>query len=365
MPARATRLAWQDLPLDRLLLPEGELLTTLGFGSGLTCAAGRVFAVTDRGPNLFISQAMELGLSHLAPLLASDGAKVMPWPEQGPEIVALRVADGALRVEQRMQLRTRSGQRLSGAVPAGATMEALFGLTGASLAASPLGADTEAIAALPDGGFFVAEEYVPSLLKVDAQGMVTERWVPAGLEAGVQHPDIVVRSVLPERIGRRRLNRGIEALCASPDGRHLYVGLQSAPEDEDARFAPVWMLDVETGACVGEYRYPFDAPETFRRDAQRRRVGEADLKICEFAWLAGERLLVLERIAHTTKLYAFDPASGGKALVLSSDDVPEIGPDMEGMTLVSDREILLVSDNDFGVEGAATEAWLVTLDRAI
>lgn len=206
---------------------------------------------------------------------------------------------------------------------------------------------------------------MPSLLKVDAQGLVTERWVPPGMEAGVMHPDIVVRAVLPKRIGRRRLNRGIEALCASPDGRHLYVGLQSAPEDEDARFAPVWMLDAETGACVGEYRYPFDAPETFRRDAQRRRVGEADLKNCEFAWLAGDRLLVLERIAHTTKLYAFDPASGGKALVLSSDDVPEIGPDMEGMTLVSDREILLVPDNDFGVEGAVTEAWLITLDRAI
>jgi hypothetical protein len=34
---------------------------------------------------------------------------------------------------------------------------------------------------------------------------------------------------------------------------------------------------------------------------------------------------------------------------------------MEGMALLSQSEILLVSDSDFGVEGAGTEFWRITL----
>jgi hypothetical protein len=54
-----------------------------------------------------------------------------------------------------------------------------------------------------------------------------------------------------------------------------------------------------------------------------------------------------------------------KRLLFSTDDHPEVGPDMEGMALLSPTEILLVSDNDFGVEGARTEFWRITLDQAI
>lgn len=362
MNARATRLAWQDIPLGT-----GSL--TLGLGSGLTrragAAPGYVFAVTDRGPNLFISQVLEMGLTRFEHLRALPAAKVMPMPEQGPEIAELEIANGAMRIRRRIPLVTQSGRRLAGSAPAGLAMEPLFGLDGTPLAPAPLGADTEAIAALPDGGFLVAEEYVPSLLKVSAEGVVSERWVPPGMEEAVRHPDISVRAVLPVALCRRRLNRGLEALCAAPDGRHLYLALQSAPEGDNPRFAPVWKVEAATGRCVAEFLYAFDPPSTFRRDAERRAVTEADLKICEFAWLGEDRLLVLERIAHTTKLYATDLRSGGKQLLMSSDDVPDMGPDMEAMTLLSDREILLASDNDFGAEGATTEVWLVTLDNAI
>lgn len=366
MHARATRLAWRDLPLDTRWF---GLALTLGIGSGLSrrpgAPKGQAFAVTDRGPNLFMSQVLDLGLTQFEPYRSLPGAKAMPMPEAGPEIVELDIRGGAMRVVRRLPLRTRSGDRLPGSTPGGHAVEPLFASDGAPLAPAPLGADTEAIAALPDGGFVLAEEYIPSLLKVDADGVVRERWVPPGLEASVEHPDIAVRAVLPDELGRRRLNRGLEALCASPDGRFLYAGLQSAAEGEDQMFAPVWKLDADSGDCVARFGYPFDAPHTFRRDAARRAVNAADLKICEFAWLGEDRLLVLERVAHSTKLQAIDLATGAKQLVLSSDDFREIGPDMEGMTLMSEREVLLTSDNDFGVEGAVTEAWLLMLDGAI
>ena len=34
-----------------------------------------------------------------------------------------------------------------------------------------------------DGGFWIGDEYGPSLLKVDAEGRVSVRWVPAGTES--------------------------------------------------------------------------------------------------------------------------------------------------------------------------------------
>ena len=48
-----------------------------------------------------------------------------------------------------------------------------------------------------------------------------------------------------------------------------------------------------------------------------------------------------------------------KTLIFSSDDAPEIAADLEGMAILSPNELLLVNDNDFGVDGARTEIALV------
>jgi hypothetical protein len=370
MAARVERLVWRDIPQDAIDLPKAKLLLTVGLGSGLSRrsgdAAGRVFAVTDRGPNLFVSSAIgECGLAGLEHLRAVRDAKIMPRPDEGPEIHEMLISDGRVGWSGSWPLRTRT-RRFSGLPLPGDTMEAVFDMQGRPLGTDTLGADTEAIAAMPDGGFFLAEEYGPSLLKVDAEGVVSERWVAAGQEKVLAHRDLVVRGVLPEAAMRRRANRGFEALCASADGAWLYVGFQSAVVGENERSAPVWKLDARTGALAGEWRYPFDEPSSFRRDAARRKVGLGDLKICEFAWAGEDRLVVLERIAHSTKIYAVDlKRLSEKRLLLSSDDHPEIGPDIEGMALLSPTEILLSSDNDFGVEGAETGFWRVTPGEAI
>ncbi len=365
MAARVERLAWSDVPLDPIDLGGARLRLTLGPGSGLSrrVSDGALFAVTDRGPNLFVSQAVDdYGLKQLAHLRGVAGAKIMPMPQVGPEIIQLRVADGAVQMLRRMPLVTRSGTRLTGVALPGGTMEPIFDILGAPIAADRLGADSEAIVAMPDGSFFVAEEYGPSILVVDADGVVSERWVAAGREAQLSDADLPARGVLPERCAQRRPNRGFEALCASPDGRWLYLGFQSALMGESETTVPVWKLDARDGALMAEWFYPFDAPASFKRDAARRAVDASDLKVCEFAWAGEDALIVMERIAHTTKIYRVALARlPEKQLIFSSDDYPEVGPDMEGMALLSPSEILLVSDNDFGVEGAETEFWRVVL----
>jgi hypothetical protein len=51
-------------------------------------------------------------------------------------------------------------------------MEPAFDLSGAPLAPSLSGGDTEGVAALADGTFRVADEYGPSILVVAADGVV-------------------------------------------------------------------------------------------------------------------------------------------------------------------------------------------------
>lgn len=370
MAACIERLAWRDVPLDDLPLTQSARGLTLGLGSGLTRRAGdppgRVFAVTDRGPNVFASQAVdEFGLTGFSQFRGDRDVKIMMRPRLAPEIVELQVGGGDVRLLRRVALATRLGHALSGVAPAGHD-ERLFDVGGALLHPDPLGADTEAIAVMPDGTFFLAEEYGPSLLRVEANGAVTERWTPEGQGQRLRSSDLPVREHLSPRAMKRRPNRGFEALCASEDGRWLFVGFQSSLAGEAESSVPIWKLDARTGEVAGEWLYPFDAPDSFLRDAARRKVGLDDLKVCELAWSGGDRLVVLERISHSTKLYAVDLARlPAKRLLMSSDDHPEIGPDMEGMALLSPTELLLVSDNDFGVEGAETQFWRVTLDAPV
>ena len=184
-------------------------------------------------------------------------------------------------------------------------MEPTFDLAGRVLPADPAGVDPEGVAALADGNFWVCEEYGPSLMQVDAAGVVRRRWTPDG------HTLAGAEAVLPSGARRRRLNRGFEGVTASGDGRFLYAVFQSALEGEPRDHTTIWKLDAETGAVAGEYDYPFDAPESFTADARSGAVDAKDLKVCDVAWIGPDRLLVLERISQSARLYAVAVSTAG------------------------------------------------------
>lgn len=399
-----TELRFEDEVLARLKLPGGELTVTRGVGSGLaTGKDGRIWAVGDRGPNLKVKLAVErYGLDHLAGHRKSDGAKVMPCLEIGPALSELRIEGNRVSIVRTVPLLDSKGRALSGLpVPGGpnSRSEPALGLDGRVIPPDPSGVDSEGVAALADGGFWVGDEYGPSLLRVGADGVVAARWVPAGGEepfAGARYP---VVGALPAIAARRRLNRGFEAIALSPDERWLHLAFQSPlshPDDdahERARHVRLWRLDAETGAVAAEWLYPLGAPESFRRDAETGEIERSDVKVSEIVAVGADRLLVLERVSLTTKLYlidldataALDPAyldeatrptveelsaDGAeglpvlpKRLVLSSDDLTGLGADLEGVAMLSARSLLLVNDNDFGIEGVATRFWRVDLPR--
>ena len=398
------RLHWTDLELADIAVPRGRLRITLGVGSGLARRAGdppgRFWALGDRGPNLKVDLAVEAyGLTHLASLREHEGAKIMPRPDLGPMLAELEVTDEGVVLRRTLPLHVGGGRRLTGLpLPAGdsAEMEPAFDLSGAPLAPDAAGADTEAVVALSDGTFRVAEEYGPSILVVDADGRVTCRWLPEGHPLTEADAGCPVPGVLPAIAGSRRLNRGFEALALSPDERSLFVVFQSAltsggaDEDAPGQLVRIWRLDATTGQVEAQWLYPFDAPDTFARDVAAGEVGWDDLKVCEVVCCAPDRLLVLERLSHTAKVYAVDLPDPGplhlvtaweltpadaradapvpelvKRLVFSTDAAPEVSADLEGMLLLDDRTLLLVNDNDFGVEGAPTCFWRVTVDTPL
>ena len=361
-----------------------------------------MWAIADRGPNLKIKPAIErYGLEHLKPLINLDGAKIMPRIDVGPTICQLRLNGDTVRLVRQLPLRGVSGRAISGLpIPAGAVdVEPAFDLNGEALGSDPSGADTEAIVALSNGTFWIGEEYGPSLLRVGQDGQVLERWVPKGLEKTLEGADYSVKPVLPAIALRRRLNRGFEAVAVSPDERWLYLVFQSplAHPDvaacENARHVRVWKLDAASGDLVGQFLYPLDAPATFLRDQKAGDVALADVKVSEIAVIGPDRLVILERISRTTKLYqvtlspqyhvpvahmdvrtrpTLEQSSATadlpddcpvlpKSLVLTTDDAPEMDRDLEGLVVLSPNELILVTDNDFSVEGARTRFWRVKL----
>jgi hypothetical protein len=327
----------------------------------------------------------------------------MPRPDLGPAIAQLRVAGKRVELLRTLRIRDAKGRPVSGLpVPEGghARCEPALDLDGTPLAPDPSGLDSEGIAALADGGFWIGDEFGPSLVRLDADARVAIRLVPEGVSLG--GADYPVEPRLPAIAARRQINRGFEALALSGDEKWLFLAFQSplAHPDEEAhkrgRHVRLWRLDAGGRGVAAQYLYPLDPPESFGRDHAKGPLGGDDLKVSEICAVGPDSLLVLERGSETAKIYRVTPAGVSalpaehldiaarptveelsrreegpglpvlaKRLVFSSDEAPEISADLEGMAILSPSELLLVNDNDFGVEDVSTSFWRVTFDRPI
>jgi len=234
-PSAPIRLTWTDPPLAVIPTPSGTMTLTRSLASGLVRRAsdppGAFWGVGDRGPNIKPRDAVSrYGLRGLASLAGIDGARVMPLPGGGPALARFRLTEGQIVLEAAMPLRAQDGSPLTGVPPtplSGMESEPAFSLDGAPLPPSSLGADTEGIAALPDGRFWIADEYGPSLLLVREDGVVERRLIPKGGRAMFEGSPVPVMEALPALALARKLNRGFEGVTLSADGAALYVAFQS------------------------------------------------------------------------------------------------------------------------------------------
>ena len=353
-----------------------------------TAADGTIqlWGITDRGPNGFVEKPSSDG-SPAKPL------RTLPVPGFQPLLVKLALEapaaagkPGTLRVVEVKPIATAHGGPTSGrpAVAPPRSKPMVDPATAKPLPVDPDGLDTEGLSPAADGGFWIAEEYVPSLALLSAEGRMVRRIVPIGAVLGEgdgRQAGCQVVEALPEGFLRRADNRGFEGLALSPDGSRLFTMLQSPPEplkdatEEDAVHVPLLVLDPVKGLPLAEYRYRLGEPG----EAVSALVA-ADGKISALAATGNDTLLVLEQSATASRLYevklgavvrpgARTVATVSKRLVA---DLAPLAPifnaalnrgasgapgklsdlKFEGLALLAPGVVAIVNDNDFDMDAA-------------
>jgi len=208
----------------------------VGFGSGATHRTGDpadvFYTITDRGPNVKCKDSGKvIGVTDFCG--AGNGSdKVFPIADYAPRIYKIKLnKDFTSEILDIIELKDAAGAAISGITnPLISTnTEKAFGPDGAPVAFDANGLDTESIAALSDGTFWISDEYGPSLVHVAADGRIIERVVPSIVAADLATASYPVNSnsTLPNVLAKRKLNRGIESVAVAPDESALYFMMQS------------------------------------------------------------------------------------------------------------------------------------------
>lgn len=408
----ATPIQMPNLPLGLVTFPNGKAINlNVGMGSALFRQAGdpsgRVWMLTDRGPNVECAEARRLlGIEADAACPNGRNGRIYPLPGFAPSIYGVDIGpDNVVRVHAFLPLKGKSGRPVSGRPPAAPNgkAESAFGIDAKPLPPDPSGIDPEALIRLADGSFWIGEEFGPSLLHVQGDGTILKRIVPAGTSAEFRDADYEVVPALPAIMGQRANNRGIEGLAISPDERFLYVMMQGALANPDAetarrsRHVRIFKLNRETMEIAGQYLYQLEDVKSFAGDNDPRERPASAVMISEMVAIGEDRLLVQERVERTSRIFAItlddesrvpslfnNPDYGPsleqieperlalrglapltKALVFDTDQVSGLPSKIEGMAVIGPNELLIVNDNDFGLEGVRTQMFRVTLPQPI
>ena len=270
--------------------------------------------LTDRGPN--------------GEMVEKDRPFLLP--DYSPMLVILKadLTAKTLTVEKEIKLKKKNGEPLTG-LPPSRQEENPLDIFGLVYSIDELGMDTEAVVTDAEGGYWVAEEYAPSLAYFDSEGKLQKRFTP-------DHE-------LPRQYKNRRTNRGFEAIAKN--GNKLFGFLQS-PLEKGQDQSLIVEVDLENSKTSAEYFYPFE---------------KGNDKIGDAVHLKDNKILVLEqngktgpeaqKSIHLIELGESD-STVKKTLVVDLAQSPFKDMEkIEGMAIVENKKIALVYDNDFQLAG--------------
>ena len=368
---------------------------TVGIGSGAfrhpSLPANIFQSVSDRGPNFTCKDGIKITATTQQQLCGGmKGARIYPTPNYVPSIYTVEVLPGgSFRILDVLTLKDRDGKPITGLTNpmTKAKTEIPFDSHGRKLAQDPNAIDMEGLVRLADGTYWVGEENAPSIVHIDADGRIIKRLVPKGMEGDFAGANYTVEGKLPALLARRQTNRGIESMAVSPDEKFLYFAVQSPLANPDAKTyaasanTRLFKFDRAGETLVGEFLYVFDKPETFIKDKSKK---QSDVKLSEMMATGLDRVIVLERINKTTKLYevaldgatnvlgtAWDAAATtpsleatpvdrskivplAKVLKFTTDQHKNFPDKIEGLARLGDGSTAMINDDDFGIEGART-----------
>lgn len=239
-------MAEADNPAILFTTPAGVKVYNGGYGSAVAADPTQkdvFYMLTDRGSNVAGQVANSI---------------IIGKPDFTPQIGKFRLKDGKLILEQVIELKNATGDKLNGLPnPAGmgASGEVAYDLNGNILTPSPDGIDSEGLVAAADGTFWISDEYGPHIVHIDAAGRTIERINPFGTGTGNRK--------LPAVFTNRRANRGMEGLTITPDGKTL-VGIMQSPMYNPSKGAVanstvlrILTFDIAT-AATKQYAYLMD-----------------------------------------------------------------------------------------------------------
>ena len=387
-------------PMDKLNIELGtavfdngfELNASWGLGSGAYHYTGDaedvVYVLTDRGVNIKCKDSEEITGEKIC-----DNGKIFPFPDFTPSIVKLKVDELSKKVtvQEVIALKDKRGKEVSGlSNPLSNFAEEAYDIHGNVIAKDANGLDTEAMVKLSDGSFWLSEEYAPSLIHVAADGKIIKRLVPAGLESELSSATYEVAGELPAILAKRHANRGIESIAVSPDEKSLYFIVQSPldnPEYGSTRNVRLYKMEITNPTNIQEYLYKIDLPGSFLKDNESKTRKQKDVKVSEMVAVENDKLIVLERISTTTKLYTIDLSTQTPldAKYLNESQTPTLEEEdslpslvkvkifdtdletgyakkLEGLAYLGNNKFFMINDNDFGIEGADTSSYVSQID---
>jgi hypothetical protein len=347
---------------------------------------GVFYTISDRGPNVDCEDS-----EHVFGKEVCKEGKIFPMPSFNPSILKWSISGNQEpRLLKVIPLKNKLGIPVSGLSNpwVSAATESAKSMNGDTVPYDVEGIDPEGLVALEDGSYWISEEYGPSLLHVSSDGEILERWVPEGMEKDIAGANYPVYGKLPAILKQRKLNRGMEALTITPDGRKLIVAMQSALQNPDSstskssRIVRFLTVDLKAKKVDGMYAYEMNPPQDFAIEGASK-VKSGDLKISAIAYFKN-KLLIQERTDDTMKIFEFKLGENllGSKLALSqksptleeksvdssmkkifwdaSQFAVKLPAKIEGMIVLNDTSILLVNDNDFGLTGIESEALLIS-----
>lgn len=209
-----------------------------------------LYVVTDRGPN---TNSFDFN---------KDGQmdRGFLYPQYSPMVLKLRLQGESVTLLDKIVLKNKNLEPLSGLpnIPKSKRTqnfdETPFDLEMAPLPFDSEGIDPEGLAVDQQGNIWVAEEYAPSIVKFNKEGVLIDRYIP-----NVVATKRVGKPVLPEILSHRLINHGLEALTII--NKKLYSVLQAPVESKNNvnRVNYILEFDIEKNKTTGLYVYLMDS----------------------------------------------------------------------------------------------------------
>lgn len=333
-----------------------------GYGSSIDADPqnpNRFYGLTDRGPNAD----------------GGENIKIFLQPGFTPSIGHFEIqANGTIKKLRDIPLKDANGKPLTGLPNPkgyGTSKETVVDANKRPLQRDITGIDSEGLAVMKDGTFWVSDEYGPHIVHFDRNGFELERMSPRGVQTNGRR--------LPAVLGHLRPNRGMEGLTTTPSNRVLVGIMQSAlhnpgkAEVKNESVTRIVSFDLATGKTK---QYLYRQGGNYWKNSEIRAIDEHRFLVDEHNGKNVKHVYLIDLRGATDVSDPADSENGlkvnGKAIEENTwEELAAAGIKPVSKTLVSDvkkdvdfqsskfegmwvadggKTLWIINDDDFGID---------------